>query len=260
MLFTRPKYIDWFLEKTDSEVKIESGETVSVFRIAHLDDDEKLNEWAKHILRHYRSDAQIKSGADANCGGNKSKYISDFIIKPIEKKDVSGDFGEIIFCDFLEYVLDYEVPRYKKLNTLPSNPTQGIDLFGFKLKTTGSNEVVFMEVKSRLASKKFNAVGTSIAESINREDTHRAFLLENARLHYEFASDMDMTGKITLLQSSDKPPLRRTMAGIITTADECDTNDFIGVKIETGKTCKIFALHGLELWKLAQSLYERACL
>lgn len=93
--------------------------------------------------------------------------------------EVSGVFGEIVFSDFIEYILQYNVPRYKLYAAQPGNPNQGIDIVAYKNDQTHdvNDTIVFAEIKARLSSAQFNI----LQDAINDAESAR---IKISRLHW----------------------------------------------------------------------------
>ena len=69
---------------------------------------------------------------------------------------MSGDFGEILVSDYLQYIEGYVVPRTRYNSKANKNTsTQGSDVLGYKKDSlnTVNDEVVVIEVKSSASEK-----------------------------------------------------------------------------------------------------------
>lgn len=70
-----------------------------------------------------------------------------------------GDFSELLVADYIEYVLDYMVPRTRyDRKTNRNESTQGTDLIGYKMgdKPRKTDEVQLVEIKGTSDPKSKN--------------------------------------------------------------------------------------------------------
>lgn len=261
MRYGKPKYINWLI-KNDGEFKLKTNESVNVYSINHEHDEEILDEWGKHISQHYISNDQAEQRA-SQLKIPKYDYMFKFWLD-LAGKDISGNFAEIVFSDYLEYVLNFEVPRYKLFNNYPGNPQQGIDLVGFKFfnndKTYSPNDAVnFMEVKAALSRTDYKTITNSIDDINKRTDVHYALILENAHEKLRSFGCFDEVALIERFQDSEKQCVKIKSSGALTISSANFENDFLGLSVTNGKNVTIHLIHGIDLLDLAKDLYRRAC-
>lgn len=269
MRFPKPKYINKF-QQASADVKLNSGELVAVYTISQTLTDEEKNEWSKHILHHYITEEDIERGAKVS-KISRAEYIKSFVLPSIELRngsEISGVFGEIVFSDFIEYVLHYAVPRYKLYNTYPGNPNQGIDIVAYRKNQKDSNKdiLLFEEVKAKLSCKDFHKLQDAINEADKCSDKKCAVALDFARRKLEKMGNLDEAQDIARFADSEKPYVRKKCAGLITSATNCTSDDFasnkkfIGVNIKNGGKIETHVIFANELMNLVKDLWERACL
>lgn len=258
MKFTKPQYINKFIANPNP-VTLDSGENVVVYSIADGLTDAELNEWAKHILAHYISSDEIIDGANTN-KISEQEYIAKFVL-PTAKKDLSGNFGEIIFADFIEFVLGYSVPRYKLYGNYPNNPTQGIDIVAYKknISNSADDTVLFSEIKCRLSTKSFVSLQEAIND-ITKRDKEYALALDSMRRRLNQIGNTDESQEIRRFSDPEKPYKLVKGAGLITLSDACTTKDFVGVSIAGGNKIEVHVIHSNDIWNLTQDLWRRASL
>lgn len=262
MKLPKPKYTDRFT-RNSAEIRIQSGEVVSIYSIADgLTDDEK-NEWAKHILAHYIKESDIDRGAGLQ-GKTRAEYIEQMILPSTSLRngaEVSGVFGEIVFCDFIEHILGYSVPRYKLFGTFPGNPNQGIDIVAYKLDTAkrSNDTAVYAEIKAVLSKTQFDKLQAAITDSEKRTDKDFALALDAARRKLEMMGDAEEATDIARFEDSEKPCRRIKSAGLITASNSCTSDNFVGIRITAGNKIESYVIHASDLWNLAKDLWRRAC-
>lgn len=266
---SKPHYIDKF-EEIPTEIKLNSGEIINVYTISpNLTDDDK-NEWSKHILHHYISDDEINVGVNTN-KLSKEDYIKNFVLPSIELRnggEVAGVFGEIVFSDFIEYILHFKVPRYKFYNNFPGNPNQGIDIVAYRMdeQNTNNDTVLFAEVKARLNNKNFHELQKAINDAEKRTDKDYALILDSARRKLSAMGDFEGAEAISRFSDSESPCKRIKSADLITSANSCSSEDFVakgkflGVNIRNGEKIETHVIYAEDLWDLAKDLWRRACL
>jgi len=262
MKFNKPQYISHFIEN-NANITLNSGESVIVYSISNDLTETELNEWAKHILAHYISQDDIINGAKSN-KISEQKFIENYVLPSIsnQTKDVSGNFGEIIFCDFIEFVLEYSVPRYKLYGNPPGNPTQGIDIIAYKMNTypDPDDTILYAETKAVLSKTNFNKLQNAINDIEKRKDKDFALALNTAWRKLELIGNINESIKIKRFLDSEKSCKRSKSAGLITTANACNTEDFVGVNISNDNTIETHVIYAPDLWELAKDLWKRASL
>ena len=146
------EYLDWLIQ--EKPVITSEGKQIVIYELVIQDDEGVLNSWAKHLREHYCADSEIDV-LRAGFGLERDDYLEkikfpDASIRPGPSVR-SGDFTEILIADYVQYVLDYIVPRTRydrKVNRNAS--TMGSDLIGYKCgkKISGNDELIVFEVKS----------------------------------------------------------------------------------------------------------------
>lgn len=130
------KHIDWLID-TKVRLKTVDGKTVQVLEFRHRNDDKILSDWAKHFRNHYCLDSEIDS-LRKGTSYSRAEYLKeikfpDGKIKP-GPSIRAGDFGEILVADYLQYVMNYWVPRTRYCDKVIRNESsKGCDIIGFKI-------------------------------------------------------------------------------------------------------------------------------
>lgn len=154
----KPRHIDWLIH--DETVVTNEGKRIHVIELQLFNDEEILNEWANHFRNHYCTNDEIDI-LRQGYGYSREQYLKD--IKFPDKEDKlgsatrSGDFCEILIADYVQYVLDYYVPRtrYDRKINRNSSP-MGSDLLGFKVgnRVSKDDEMIIFEVKAQASETK----------------------------------------------------------------------------------------------------------
>lgn len=160
------EHIKW-LKHTGDTIVTQCGKRVPVLSFEHdITDEQCLSSWAKHFRNHYCNDDEIdelRSGS----GLSRKNYLKS-IKFPVQKilgpedntgpATRSGDFCEILVSDYIEFVLNFWVPRTRyefKVNRNTSE--QGSDVMGFKFaggEFNPNDELLIFEVKGSLTGNK----------------------------------------------------------------------------------------------------------
>ena len=145
------KYINWYEE--ERELETTDGKKIQVLHLNYIDEEDALNEWAEHFRKNYRSIEDIDYMKD------EKELRSEYLINHVFPEEAGnrfgpatrvGDFSELLVADYIEYVLDYMVPRTRyDRKTNRNESTQGTDLIGYKMgdKPRKTDEVQLVEIK-----------------------------------------------------------------------------------------------------------------
>lgn len=134
------------------------GDKINIFNLDNeaLDDD-SLRDWALSLRNNYVEEHLLKQ-AISGTGLDKQEYLEKMIFPnpkiPQGAATMSGEFGELLIHDYINFVLNYDVPRiryYNKEN--PNMPVPGSDVIGYKVKKRNkpskSDQLLVAEVKTR---------------------------------------------------------------------------------------------------------------
>lgn len=144
--------------KNKKEVVTIEGKKITVFELMVDDDEALLDAWAEHLREHYCAEKEIDFFRNKM---TRSEYLEK--IKFPDKSIIpgpsvrAGDFTEILIADYVEFVLNYYVPRTRyDRKTNRNSSTMGSDLTGFKCnqKISISDELIVFEVKALASEKK----------------------------------------------------------------------------------------------------------
>jgi hypothetical protein len=171
-----PSHIQWLID-TGVRLNTTDGKEIEVWEFRHQDDSKLLSEWAAHFRNQYCSDKQIDS-LRSGPGKSRTQYLND--LKFPDAKITpgpsirSGDFAEILIADYLEFICNYWVPRFKHVNkTIRNESEKGSDIIGFKITQqesfSSNDEMVVFEVKATFSDTKNNRLQDAINHSFEDE-------------------------------------------------------------------------------------------
>jgi len=135
-----PIHLTW-LVNTGQRLTTADGKDVTVLKLNHQQNEEILSAWADHFRNHYCTDDEIDF-LRQGIGLTRKEYLNQIIFpdpKVAPGPSIrSGDFGEILVADYLEYMLNYWVPRTRYSNkTVRNESTKGSDILGFQFVKAG---------------------------------------------------------------------------------------------------------------------------
>ncbi len=153
------EHTNWFEDA--GKLTTANGRTVTVLDFSHKDDDEILSAWAKHFRNHYCLDTEIDV-LRKGTRNSRASYLAE--IKFPDKSAGfgpsirAGDFAEILIADYLEYVLEFWVPRTRYGDkTIRNESTKGCDIIGFKFfrksKESPKDMLALFEAKAQFSGR-----------------------------------------------------------------------------------------------------------
>lgn len=155
-------HTEWLVD-TSKRLKTADGMDVEVWEFRHEKDEAVLSAWAKYFRNHYCLDSDIDS-----LRGNRTRqdYLTN-IKFPCKTSKLgpgvrAGDFGEILVSDYLQWRLDYWVPRVRwSSKVVRDESPKGSDVIGFRFHNkdgiTSTKDVLFVfESKTKFSASKIN--------------------------------------------------------------------------------------------------------
>ena len=263
------KYVQW-LSKSSTKISSSDGVPIELWELNHQHDDTILSEWAKHFRNHYCLDSMIDCLRDGT-GLSRRDYLISLIF-PDNKEDFgpitrSGDFGEIIVADWLEYLKNYWVPRSRYANKATRNESvKGSDVIGIKFHSQGSfsvkDELTICEVKAKLRSTNSdNPIQRAIDDSI--KDNERIGLSLNALKRHLIEDNLDSEAdKVKRFQNPIKSPYKKTFNAVAVFSNSTYSDEFVHnasvVAHPNSEHLHIIVIKGENLMELVHHLYGRA--
>lgn len=142
----------------DKELNTLAGKNIKVYKLnKETLNDEYLNEWALGLRNNYIEEQLIETLIKGT-GLTKKEYLETNIFpnpnNSLGAATMSGEFGEILVYDFINYVLTYYVTRTRYLEKVnPNIPISGSDVIGYQIKCidnpSKADRLIVAEVKTR---------------------------------------------------------------------------------------------------------------
>lgn len=259
----------WLID-TGATVQTSCGKLASVWELQHGNDEAILSAWAKHFREHYCKDADLPVLVQGT-GKTPSQYLQE--LKFPHKTDKpgpsvrSGDFGEILVADYIQYVLGYWSPhqlRYlERFN--PNDSTKGADVIGFKYDPAtahqATDELFLFETKAGFRPSNVNRLQKAVTDSA--KDVLREATTLNA-LKTRLYKDGDIAGTqvVQRFQNETALPFKRLNgAAAVLDNDVFNATDFSQVDTTAhpnAANLELIVVRGPSMMDLVHALYERA--
>ncbi|MBY0148722.1 Hachiman antiphage defense system protein HamA [Neobacillus niacini] len=269
MITTIPEHIRWF-KNTGHTITNSNGDNIEILEFNHEFDESVLSMWAKHFREHYCFDDEIDFFREGY-NYTRAEYLNKIKFPDSSKapgpSTRAGDFGEILVADYLEFILEYWVPRTRYGNkTVRNESTKGSDTLAFKIIRNGQDSpkdtLAIFESKAQFSGKNANprlqdAVNDSIKDETRKAESLNAIKqilfnrnkLQEAKSINRFQNPIDrpykeVSGAVALFSTNLYDP------GLITdTMTDTHPNK---------KNLKLLVIHGTDMMTLVHDLYRRA--
>ncbi len=263
------EHVKW-LVNTGSQLKTADNKVVDVWEFQHKNDDDVLSAWATHFRNHYCLDTEIdywRRGSKAS----RKDYLNNIklpdSIKTPGPSIRSGDFSEVLVADFLEYLLDYWVPRTRYGDkTIRNESTKGCDIIGFKFfKEDGispQDTLAIFEAKAQFSGKTVNPRLQDAVDDSGKDPTRKAESLNAIKQRLHGAQQFENAEKIERFQNDVDCPYQELYGAVAL----FDKNVFDTTKVTSTVTSghpyssnlALIVINGSDMMQLVHELYRRA--
>lgn len=260
------QHIQWFSQQSSVNI---NGNRIDIFEFNHLPDNNILSAWAIHFRNHYCLDTQI----DLLRHPNKSRkdYLNDIKLPTLSGFGPgirSGDFAEILVADYLEFILNYDVPRYRwQSKIIKDESPKGSDVIGFLINNPQENNpqendtLAIYEVKAKLSRGGKNTLQTAIDDSA-KDEIRIAESLNFIKQKSIDSNNFIRTNIVERFQNPTDFPYKERYGAVWLVSDECCDIDTIISNISTSKHPKqdalfLLIIKGHQMMDLVHELYRR---
>lgn len=256
---------NWFSD-TGTELTTATGQMVKVIDFNHVDDEAMLNAWAKHFRNQYIQDEKIDE-ACTPMGLSRSDYLKDIKFPDTAKPGASvrsGDFSEILVADYVQFVLDYSVPRTRHDAKLNRNTSpNGVDVIGFKLvggEENGRDEMITFEVKASLSAKNGSTFQKAVDDSKKDFNTRTPEALNAMRQRLKERGDLGQVKLVERFQNKTDHPFKEVTGAVLVCSTHCWEDGFVASanSEHPNNNLYLLAIRGEHLMELANKLYKLA--
>jgi hypothetical protein len=263
------EHISWFSE-IDTDLTTNDGKEVTLLKFTpDLTKTDILTKWGKHFRNHYCFDTEIDFFREGP-GLTREEYLLNLKF-PTSHRGFgpgirSGDFSEILVADYIEFVLDYWVPRTRYGNkTIRDESTKGSDLIGFKFhddNETVSDILTMFEVKAQYSGRKANPRLQDAINDSAKDDLRKAESLNGMKQRLYDKGDLQGAKNIARFQNpADKPYTTKYGAAALFSNNIYDEDVITGS--ETGEHpfssgLYLIVIKGDDLMTIVNRLYQIA--
>jgi len=264
-----PRHLNWLID-TGQRVKTADDKILSVLEFRHQRNNEILSEWAKHFRNHYCLDTEIdilRKGTSYTRAAFLTEIKFPDGSNPPGPSIRAGDFSEILVADYIEYLLQYWVPRNRYCDKKNRNESpKGSDILGFKIVREGQESetdvLAIYEVKSKFSgTKPYNRLQEAVIDSC-KDVTRRAESLNAIKQHLLDKKQNIFIPRVERFQDPIDHPYKESWGAVALFSTACFSGDLIcetDASIHPGKdNLTLIVIHGQEMMKLVHDLYRRA--
>lgn len=262
-------HLNWLYE-TGRRLTTVDGTQVEVLEFRFVHDDDVLSEWAKHFRNHYCLDEDIDS-LRSGIGCSRADYLRN--IKFPDKTHApgpsirAGDFSEILIADYVEYGLEYWVPRtHYSDKTIRNESTKGCDIVGFKFadpsKFTPNDTLIIFEAKAGFSRSSGSARLLDAITDSGKDITRKAESLNAIKQRLLRQREHNQAATISRFQNHEDNPYKEVYgaAAVYSTEyfDPTIATAFDAKNHPAYKNLFLLVIHGTNMMTLVHDLYRRA--
>jgi hypothetical protein len=243
---------------------------VPIWTLNHAPDAKILSAWAKHFRNHYCDDRQIDSLRKGTTL-SRADYLTQMKFPDASEAPGpgirSGDFAEILFADYVEYLLGYWVPRTRyERKAVRNESTKGSDILGFRFqrvdRPSPQDTLLIFESKAQFSGKKASAILQKAIDDSNKDELRKAESLNAIKQRFLDLHETNNAERIERFQSPEDRPYRSLYgAAALFTSEifdeavlkECDADAHAHKS-----RLALIVIHGSRLMALVNQLYGLA--
>lgn len=264
-----PEHIAW-LTDTGGRQTTACGREIEIWALDPRQDEAVLSAWARHFRQHYVSDEDLPTLVNGT-GLSHTDYLRTLVFPDATRSPGpslrSGDFGEILVADYIEFVLDYWCPRELRYQDRwnRNESTKGCDVIGFKFAsnepTHRDDELFIFESKSGMAETSANRLQDAIDDSA-KDKLREAMTLNALKRRLLVKDELEQADRIKRFQNQAARPFRRINGAAAILDDNVFAKTDLAVADASthpnGENIRLIVIRGPSLMMLVHALYDRA--
>lgn len=272
LVFDNSKYFVF-----DKSISYSNGKEIQVYKLDNeLLDDSILNNWALGLRNNYVEEILLEPLVKGT-GLTKQEFLEKNIFPNHQNRlgasTMSGEFGEILVYDYINFALKHYVTRTRYLEKVnPDMPVPGSDVIGYKVKDidkpSKTDHLIVAEVKTRSSKSgnKNSLCEKTIKDAIEHSVKDRVRLgeslnAEKRRLFNRLRNDEAKI--IERFQNKTDNPFTIDFFAIAVIDSELYSDQIVlnavNSQHENVKSTSILIIHSKELLLFLRDLYRRAC-
>ena len=263
------EHIEWLVD-TKQTLKTADGKNIKVFQFNHQQDDKVLSAWAKHYRNHYCLDSEIDSLRQGT-SYSRAEYLREIKFPDGKVKPGpsirAGDFGEILVADYLQYVMNYWVPRIRYCDKVVRNEsTKGCDIIGFKIfsekRTSSRDTLAVCEAKAKFSGNTpKNRLQDAVQDSMN-DVRRKPESLNFIKRKLISTNQSKYALRVERFQNPEDRPYKEISGAAALFSTACFGAECISETNTSGHPNKdnlvLIVIHGEDMMTLVHRLYRRA--
>lgn len=268
MVFTNV-HLDW-LQDTGIRLITNEGKKITVLDFQHQPNDTILSAWAKHFRNHYCLDAEIDFFRHGT-GLSRKDFLNN--IKFPGQRGApgpsirAGDFGEVLSADYLEYILEYWVPRTRYNNkTIRNESAKGSDVIGFKFLNDDEDSLedtlTIFEAKTQFSGREPNPRLQDAVNDSAKDHARRAESLNAIKQRLFDKNNIADAIRVERFQNIEDRPYKELYGAVaIFTSVYYEENilrETVTKDHPNSKNLLLLVIKGEDLMQLVHELYRRA--
>jgi hypothetical protein len=270
MFMSWPSKLSKFLVNTSQILYTLDRKPVEVWEVQHRDDESILSAWATHIRNQYCLDTMIDS-LRIGYGYTRSEYLLNLKFPDVREAPGpsirAGDFGEILVADYLEFILEYWVPRTRYVNkTIRNESTKGCDIIGFRCTNpedrSPEDVLAIFEAKTRFSSPDETSLLRVAVEGSKKDQARKAESLNAIKQRLLIEQKSEDAEKVTRFQNIEDRPCKEIYGAAALFSSSCyEENIACSIKVDDHPKSDhlvLLIIRGHDMMQLVHHLYARA--
>ena len=267
-MLVEPSHLDWLIDTGERQTTV-CGREIEIWALDPKQDEAILSAWAHHFRQHYVSDEDLPAMVDGT-GLSHTDYLRTVVFPDSTQVPGpslrSGDFGEILVADYIEFILGYWCPRELRYQDRwnRNESTKGCDIIGFKLASNElghrNDELFIFESKSGMTKTAANRLQDAIDDSA-KDKVREAMTLNALKRRLLIKGELEQADKVKRFQNQAARPFRRINGAAAILDDnvfaETDLTAADTSAHPNGENIRLIVILGPSLMKLVHALYER---
>ncbi|WP_044896172.1 Hachiman antiphage defense system protein HamA [Bacillus alveayuensis] len=267
-LVSTTEYLRWLVD-TGQKLTLNDGKNVDVWKLNHENDDAVLSAWAKHFRNHYCLDSEIdffRRGFNFSRAEylNKIKFPDRSI--PPGPSIRAGDFSEILVADYLQYILNFWVPRTRYADkNIRNESSKGSDVIGFKIfskeQDSLDDTLAIYEVKAKFTGRVNNRLQDAVDHS-SKDYIRIAESLNAIKQRLFLKGERDEAISVERFQNSEDRPYKEIYGAVAVLStelyDPIKESQTVASNHRNPDKLTLLVIHGRDMMDLVHELYRRA--
>lgn len=242
----------------------QDGKPVTVYKFLYDEaDGDVMSTWAKHFRNHYCSDDEINFLIE-DTGLSKADFLKTMKFPGPSIR--AGDFGEILIADYLQYVLDYWVPRTRyDRKVIANESSKGSDVIAFRFEDeneyTPDDQLIIVEVKTQFSGNSSkNRLQDAVDDSIKdfRRKAESLNAIKQRLIDRNMYEDARKVGRFQNIVDKPYRDISGAAALFSTNVFDMDQISETDTSSHPNDQLVLIVIHAKDFMPLVHTLYERA--